>query len=426
MKSFSNKSIFLNGFFLALLLSFTFQQFSISTAITPIRPYMIMVSIGGIIFSLNKFRVKLTTIDIFLSVLYLYMMATFIYSEEISLSIQMFFGLNLLLYSYFILRIFIYQYSLNEFVEKIYFIAKWFFILSFFLYVIGVLAHYLFDVSIVLEGGGNRAVLLGVYFEGGITPRMRGLCDSPNNFGMYAIIMLPVWLNYSPGIKWWQLSIVSIMLILSFSTTMFLALICMFFIFILNKFFNSNGKVSRKLLVLIIFYTILFFVISGSIYFVFLDGLSADLNAVIGYKLDRVSSGSGRFELWQYSWSLISENPVFGYGLNQARIVLAPYRQVNSTHNNFLEVMLEGGVGGLLLYLFLLSSVFVTVFSKSMMKKERQWVLITLVGLFIFSNANVNLYSDSFIFCLAIIATLPLLKNTDPFKNGRPEKQINC
>ena len=420
MKTFTNKSIFLNGFLLLLLLSFTFQQFSIPTTITPLRPYMVMVLIGGVVCLLKNFRIKLTRIDISLSVLYLYMMATIIYAEEIALSIQMFFGLILLLYSYFILRFFLYSCTLDELINKIYFVAVCFFILSFLLYVIGLLVHYLFDVSLVLEGeAGNRAVLLGVYFEGGVIPRMRGVCESPNNFGMYAVIMLPVWLNYSPGIKWWQVIIVAVMLILSFSVTMFISLICMFFIFIFNKFFNFNGKILNQTLISTAFYAVLIMFIGGSTYVIYSDSLIADVIPMIENRLARASSGSGRFDLWQYSWTLISEEPFLGYGLNQARVLLLPFRAVNSTHNNFIEIMLEGGIGGVFMYLFFLYSIFLTVFSKSLMKKERQWVLLSFVGFFVFSNANVNIYADSMIFFMAIISTLPLLKKTEAYNSAR-------
>jgi O-antigen ligase len=355
------------------------------------------------------------------------MMVTSTYADEKNLSIQMFFGLILLLYSYFILRLFIYQYSLNELIDQLFFIVKWFFIMSFVLYFIGIVAHYLFDVSLILEGDAdNRAVLLGVYFENGVYPRLRGLCDSPNNFGMYAVLMLPVWISYSPRVKIWQFTIIALMIFLTMSITTFIAIACMFFIFLLIKFFNFNGQIRWKSVATILFYIMFFFVAGELISFVYLGGGNTDLPQMIDDRLSRAHTGSGRFDLWQYSWSLISEQPVFGYGLNQTRVLLASFRAVHSTHNNFLEIMIEGGFVGLLLYLFFLFTVIRAGISKALQKKERQWVVISLVGVFIFSNANVNLYADSMIFTLAIIATLPLLKNIESLDAPPPQrKQTN-
>jgi O-antigen ligase len=426
MKLLSNKPTQLNRFFQLLLLSFVIQQFAIPTPVTPLRPYMIMVLIGGVVCLLNNFRMKLTIIDLSLSALYCYMMVTIIYAGEATLSIQMFFGLILLLYSYFILRLFICRYSLNEFIEQMYIIAKWFFILSFFSYLIGIIAHYMLGVSLILEGTTeNRAMLLGVYFEGGTVARMRGLCDSPNNFGMYAVLMLPIWINYSPGIKWWQAVSVALMIILTLSVTTYLALICMLLMFLSIKIFNLKGKVQWKTLVMILSFILLIFALIQFVSFIVLGSTSADLDTLIKDRLSRVNSGSGRFELWKYSWSLIEEQPIWGYGLNQARVVLSSFRDVNSTHNNFLEVTLEGGFVGFLLYLLFIFIVFMTGFSTSMAKKERQWVVMTLIGVFVFSNANVNLYADSSILVLAIIASLPLLKNSQSLLSSSRVNNLN-
>jgi O-antigen ligase len=376
---------------------------------------MIMVILAGVICLIKKLSIKFTKIDLSLSALYCFMMATFSYAEVIPLSVQMFFGLVLLLYSFFILRLFINQLTLSDFLYHLYFISKWFFILSFILYIIGVLMHYTLGVELVVEGEThNRAVLLGVYFEGGVIPRLRGVCDSPNNFGMYALILLPIWLTYSRQVKVWKLSLIILMFVLTLSVTTLLALFCMVLIFIFIKLLQFNGKLKTK-------YAIPFgiFILVGLLLAFYLSSMLLNdpdvyLNLSKGLedRLSRANSGSGRFELWQYTFSLISERPFWGYGLNQARVLLAPFREVVSTHNNFLEVTLEGGVIGLLLYILLISAVILSLLSKRLANKERQWISLSAVSMFIFSNANVTIYSDSLIFFLAITSSIIVLKDS--------------
>lgn len=419
----NNQPAKLNVFLLLLLMAFPLQQFSIQTPITPLRPYMIMVILAGVICLMKRFSIKFTIIDLTLFALYCFMMVTFSYAEIIPLSVQMFFGLLLLLYSFFILRLFIYRCSLTVFLQHLYFVARWFFILSFILYFAGLVAHYILGVELVVEGEThNRAVLLGVYFEGGVIPRLRGGCDSPNNFGMYAVVLFPVWLTYNTQVKLWKFSVIIVMIALTLSVTTLLAFFCMTLIFICIKFFQFNGKLKTKYAmpfgIFILVVLLLAFYLSSML----LNDPDVYLNLSKGLedRLSRANSGSGRFELWQYSLSLISEKPFWGYGLNQARVLLAPFRDVVSTHNNFLEVTLEGGAFGLLLYILLIAALIFSLLSNALDYKEKQWITLSAVGMFIFSNANVTMYSDSLIFFLAITSSITVLQKTPSYFNSKP------
>lgn len=126
----------------------------------------------------------------------------------------------------------------------------------------------------------------------------------------------------------------------------------------------------------------------------------------IEFRISRAETGSGRFELFDFSVELITQSPIFGEGLNQARELLLPLRELKSTHNNLLEVTLEGGILGFILYLSLIFSLLRILFRKTCSVRDRSWMRSTCVGMFIFSNSNVTMYADSLILSLAIISTV--------------------
>ena len=59
----------------------------------------------------------------------------------------------------------------------------------------------------------------------------------------------------------------------------------------------------------------------------------------------------------------------------------------------------------MIFYLFLIFSLLFCLFDKSCSVKNKNWIKSTLIGMFIFSNANVTLYADSLILSIAIIST---------------------
>ena len=73
-----------------------------------------------------------------------------------------------------------------------------------------------------------------------------------------------------------------------------------------------------------------------------------------------------RGSLWIELIEIIKQNFLFGYGLNQASEHISYVGDFNrnnlASHNMFLEILLKGGLVGLLLFLFLLYSIFAQFF----------------------------------------------------------------
>lgn len=398
----------INWALILLLVGFTGQQFFFTTPITPIRLYMILIVVAVCVISVSllfgkTFVIKLTLIDYALVGLYVYMIFTSLYAEDKNLAFQMVLGIIFLLAAYFVIRITAYQFSLDEFFNQLVIVAKVFFIWSFCWYIIGTSLHYVFKFPLVFEtSDAAQVVLYGTYYEGGVVPRFRGICNSPNNFGMYALLFGPILFSHAKSVSKWLKVIVFLSVLLTFSFTTYLAVISACIIIAFRKSLLWSYKFSPKSLIAVIIFSSLVFI--GLIYIIS-SPLSQAIFEFIEFRTSRAQTGSGRFELFAFSVDLLHISPVFGEGLNQARLLLMPLRELKSTHNNFLEVMLEGGVFGLAFYLFLIFSLLFCLFDKSCSVKNKNWIKSTLIGMFIFSNANVTLYADSLILSIAIIST---------------------
>ncbi len=69
------------------------------------------------------------------------------------------------------------------------------------------------------------------------------------------------------------------------------------------------------------------------------------------------SAGQDRFVIWQPAWRLFLEHPLFGIGLGSYYLAIPPYLDLHDysaqyyVHNDYLQIALETGVPGLLLFL---------------------------------------------------------------------------
>jgi len=353
----------------------------------------------------NKYAsIKFTLIDYMLICFYLFMIFTASYADDKALALQMVFGICFLTLAYIVVRVFSYRCQLDQLYQHLVLAATIFFIWSFIWYIIGITLHYIVGVPLVFESSDAAQVTLyGTYYEGGIVPRFRGICNSPNNFGMYVMLFGPILFSYKKKMSKSLIVLVALSVLLTFSFTTYLAVAAAFFLILVRKLIIGKFTFSAKKMVVIIFLIAMFILV---IVLLSLSPLGEFIYEFMAFRTERAQTGSGRFELFEFSIELIKENPIFGQGLNQARVVLLPLRDLKSTHNNFLEVMLEGGVWGLFFYLLLICSLFYVLFNNSCSIRDRNWIKSTLIGMFIFSNANVTLYADSLILSLAVISTV--------------------
>jgi O-antigen ligase/Tfp pilus assembly protein PilF len=91
--------------------------------------------------------------------------------------------------------------------------------------------------------------------------------------------------------------------------------------------------------------------------------LQGDLTARIGTLADPASAGAERWLIWRQSWELLWQSPWWGAGVGLYPLVWAPYRHPDDgsagyfAHNDYLQLWIEAGLPGLLLFLAVLASV---------------------------------------------------------------------
>ena len=191
------------------------------------------------------------------------------------------------------------------------------------------------------------------------------------------------------------------LVILAFSTTNIIAMFLLIFIISLKRFskiFDSVGIKKFLFYFLVIFTTVL-----GLILSIYSKEILAQIPGLFG----KDTSLTGRDLIWLYIWSEIKKQFLFGYGYGTYWIMGTPVIdlftafvgwRVNEAHNGFLEIMLQLGITGFVIFLFVLIK-----FITKTIKYDDLPSLLLLTGIFI-----VN-FSESFLFNPRDVATILLM-----------------
>lgn len=376
---------------LIYLLSFSGQQFYIDY-VSPIRPYMIFGVFALIVLLIFYHKIKTrrsSPLDYSVLIFYNILILLVFHSSNIVDSSRLYFGIFILVTTYLIFTWWLSSVSLADF-EYIFYIFSLLFIrISFVWYIWGIYLIYSSSGAGFGDSMVPHSLVAGAYLEGGIYPRLRGLTDSPNNYSMY-FLLIWIWLcDRNCKISFTDRMIVSISVLATFSATLYLILI-------LYYIFRASSNIKYVLILVGTVSAILF------TFNLFVDHTGEyGLRELLLDRVERLSGGSGRLDLFENSIPIILEKPFFGHGLNSARDLLQETRDVRSTHNNLLELGMEGGVFAIFAYLLLLfSQIFAGIRIKNILG-----IKFTLHGCFayaFFGMSNVNIYADSYVLLLAV------------------------
>lgn len=308
-----------------------------------------------------------------------------LWTNNFALGLQLVLGEIILLSFYFVLKILCDR--LSEFDTDRVFVCvfRTFVYASILLYLMGMASIYIFqnEASFAIHLNETSLRIFGCYKEN-ILPRFMGMAESPNNYAYFANIIFWyfVWKHRTI-----DATITLITLIFTISTTLYLAL---FVQVILYYYFG--GKLNWKVMLLCI---VLYY---GTEYLM----QFSDVQIIMEDRMVRNSTGSGRFELWRYSLSKISDGPIFGYGINQSRTLFTE-REYASSHNNILEMGLSLGYLGCLVYIIFLLSLLKQTFTFS---KHNKIPFMGQIGaaFFIFGFANNTLHIEYTVFALTIMS----------------------
>ena len=108
-------------------------------------------------------------------------------------------------------------------------------------------------------------------------------------------------------------------------------------------------------------------------------------------------SDDARANMIKFGLEMFKDKPIFGYGLNNYHLF---YPSGQYSHNNYIEVLVSGGIVGLLLYYSMYLSPLYTIFlgrHKNIIKQDKQYLMILLwIGMdLIFGYGMVQMYRKS-------------------------------
>lgn len=167
--------------------------------------------------------------------------------------------------------------------------------------------------------------------------RARGLTNDPNILSLYLGICF-IYIQQCALFK------------IKYKNTILLLIITLFFLTI-----SRGGIIALLLSYSIVFViellkmkkNILYLIIGGGlgvILFIYMYHYDDVVNEIVNKRLDNISTGSGRFHLWDFALSKINESPIFGHGVFTTKyIFIELLGKVGYSHNSIIEIFMEGG-----------------------------------------------------------------------------------
>jgi len=376
--------------FFIVLLSFCFQQFTIPGLSFPLRPFVfaIIIALLFILLTDSDRRFPFPFYIPFVCVFFLYIFSSFLWALEVQFALVRIVWTLFLCVTYFTL-VKICPYERVLYLNKAGAITLYTLLIAILLYYC--LGLYSFYIQGYEVGFGYDQGVYGVYMEG-ILPRLRGFMDSPNNMGL---LLLPLFY----GIYLFDLKLGKFFIILLFAVVTLTLSITTYLAFILPLILLIILKKPRYFIYLLLGFSIFIFLI-------FIIAQDYELiNQIISTRLSRVASGSGRFDLFGFVLEKISENPFLGYGIAQARVYLLGFqgRDLQSSHNSFLESFFEGGIIGLTLFVLCWVTIAFYILTLKIDGSKKIMLFCYLGSLVLFSFANMMIYVDVMILNLFFI-----------------------
>ncbi len=218
-----------------------------------------------------------------------------------------------------------------------------------------------------VPGNTGHELFLALY-------KIKGLMAHKNQFAISLYLMLPFALYgiYTFKKWWWGISIYSTLLILLNiiilqTRSVWIAMLVFFMSMIVLWLFNlvknklqfNSASVKKGSVIALVFIIV---VSSSFIVFKKTGTLNLMKHQISSIFNSKSSSNHSRLKIWKSTWELSKDNFIMGVGAGNWKISMLPYYNTNfernyenwrRPHNDFLWVLSEKGIIGLLLYLMI-------------------------------------------------------------------------
>lgn len=243
-----------------------------------------------------------------------------------------------------------------------------------------------------VPGNTGYALLLALY-------EIKGLMGHKNQFAMSLFLMLPFtiyglfrfkkwWLGFS----WYSTLLILLNIVILQTRSVWIATLIFVLSFIFLWFFNysktrlRSSGIFKKLAGVVI----IFIIVGLGSFLVFQKTGTLKL---LKYKVtslfdSKSHDNQGRIKIWESTWEMSQDNLGFGVGAGNWKISVIPYYTINHQseyknwrrpHNDFLWVLSEKGVIGLVFYLLLFLIIVFYGLKILQKEKEKERLLITML-----------------------------------------------
>lgn len=335
---------------------------------------------------------KLSNFEILFLLYVIYTAFSIPFSADIARSLNLTIFNLLFIISYIAIIDYFKSISLERFYDLLYKALKYYAYISFGYFILGVVIYYIFKGT--LNEANN---LFGLHIDGN-RPRFNGLGTSPSSYGLVATLFLLMSVKQKDK---WNILLVSTSLLLTISWTVFLSV----FVSMLVYQYTNNIKAMLKYLFLVLG-------IAFGLYLIFNSNVL--IVEIIKYRIDNLSTGTHRFQIWEAVLNEIKQNLFFGVGYNYSPVYLKNLmgeNSLSSLHNVFVQILFEQGIFGFFLFVIFFSSLIRRVYIQSKNISKFNFVFPWVIAFFIQMNAGIIIYSPNFLLLLILIKKLEMNKN---------------
>lgn len=364
-------------------LSFFFQAYYINIGYA-FKVYMFCIPFLYLFYGFGKINNRFYNYEIFLLLTIISFSFSSLYSYDPESSIRMVVGLLLLCVFYIFYISALKKFNVTDVIFSIFVAGVIFNIIS--------LALYFYGIKSV---GGNfsystQGAHYGLLVDRGI-PRLIGTLKDPNFFiGFNSLFLFISFFNF----RYYRIS--KVLFILSSLTSLFtfsigglVAIICG----LCSVFIQNKRGLLRFLFLLIAFF---------GLYFVGKE-IFPQLQDFINARASGASDGSGRFKDWINALKTVADYP-FGIGIfSFLKYNIEVLGGNHYVHNTYLELLVEGGIHTLILYLMSLLFLLYNVFKLGKLNKNLEFLLPSTISLLMSFFSLSGFASEYWIFYLGIV-----------------------
>lgn len=343
-----------NNVILITIASIPFLNYGIDIGFS-LKPYMIFVVISMLIIPFSG-SVNKISMEEFLYLFFLfYYLSTSLWSSYPEMSIKMVILMLINIVCFLWIRINL-SFSLSKYGLKK--CSEVFVKVNVCLYTISIV-FYLYGLTFFMKGAAQEGAIIGTMLVDKSIPRFVGFSFDPNIATIFLSLPLFLSMYISKGKFSLQTLFFLVCILITWSRAAVITLIIIFVLRALHIILTTNRGRLKKIIGVLTTCIVLFFIFE----FFSEHGLIGEM---LDKRIDGIQRASGRFDAWENGVEVFMKQPVFGVGIYSFYLWnVNLFDDAHHLHNTYLDVLVEGGVVGISLFIIAVSLTFIRLIFSS-------------------------------------------------------------